>query len=173
MWSFALHVTRSTLERLEKEFIDSASINRIINNLSARNNKKIIWIISTIVLSGPLLQKYKSLSCKLCLMEKYYIIKDFNDPSLINRKLDLTNKCRHQNTILLMSVKRWYSFAIFIIYIFIIYIFYLKENMTWESSDLIHVVICSTCNEEYIGETGEDWTRSLLTKHPSTALSTT
>ena len=31
--------------------------------------------------------------------------------------------------------------------------------MTCESSDLIYVVICSTCNEEYIGETGERQTR--------------
>ena len=38
-------------------------------------------------------------------------------------------------------------------------IFYLKENMTCESSDLIYVVICSTCNKEYIGETGEGKTR--------------
>ena len=34
-------------------------------------------------------------------------------------------------------------------------IFYVKEDMTCESSDLVYVVICSACNEEYIGETGE------------------
>ena len=38
-------------------------------------------------------------------------------------------------------------------------IFYLKEDMICKSSDLIYVVICSTCNEEYIGETGEGKTR--------------
>ena len=38
-------------------------------------------------------------------------------------------------------------------------IFYLKEDMTCKNSDLIYVVICSTCNEEYIGETGEGITR--------------
>ena len=37
-------------------------------------------------------------------------------------------------------------------------IFYVKD-MTFESSDLVYVVICSTCNEEYIGETGEVKTR--------------
>ena len=31
--------------------------------------------------------------------------------------------------------------------------------MTCESNDLIYVVICSTCNEEYLGETGEGKTR--------------
>ena len=38
-------------------------------------------------------------------------------------------------------------------------IFYLKEDMTSESSDWIYVVICSTCNEEYIGKTGEGKTK--------------
>ena len=31
--------------------------------------------------------------------------------------------------------------------------------MTCESSDLVYVVMCSTCNEEYIEETGEGKTR--------------
>ena len=46
------------------------------------------------------------LSCKLCLMEKYCIIKYFHDPNLLNKKSELINKCRHQNKILLMNVKR-------------------------------------------------------------------
>ena len=47
-----------------------------------------------------------SLSCKLCLMEKYWIIKHFDDPNLLNKKSEMINKCRHQNKILLMNVKR-------------------------------------------------------------------
>ena len=47
-----------------------------------------------------------SLSCKLCLMEKYWIIKYFDDPNLLNKKSELINKCRHQNKILSMIVKR-------------------------------------------------------------------
>ena len=47
-----------------------------------------------------------SLSCKLCLMEKYWIIKYFDDPGLLNKKSELINKCRYQNKILLMNVKR-------------------------------------------------------------------
>ena len=31
--------------------------------------------------------------------------------------------------------------------------------MICESNDLVHVGTCSTCNEEYIGETGEEKTR--------------
>ena len=33
-------------------------------------------------------------------------------------------------------------------------IFDLKEDMIWESSDLVYVVIFSICNKESIGETG-------------------
>ena len=31
--------------------------------------------------------------------------------------------------------------------------------MTYKSSDLVYMVICFTCNEEYIGEIGEGKTR--------------
>ena len=37
--------------------------------------------------------------------------------------------------------------------------FYLKGDMACESSDLVYVGICSTCNGEYIGGTGEAKTR--------------
>ena len=46
------------------------------------------------------------LSCKLCLMEKHWIIKYFDDSNLSNKKSDVINKCRHQNKILLMNIKR-------------------------------------------------------------------
>ena len=47
-----------------------------------------------------------SLSYKVCLMEKYWKIKYFDDPNLLNQKSELINKCRHQNKILLVNVKR-------------------------------------------------------------------
>ena len=46
------------------------------------------------------------LSCKLCLMEKHWIIKYFDDSNLSNKKSEVINKCRHQNKILLMNIKR-------------------------------------------------------------------
>ena len=39
-------------------------------------------------------------------MEKYWIIKYFDDPNLLNKKSELMNKCRQQDKILLMDVKR-------------------------------------------------------------------
>ena len=38
-------------------------------------------------------------------------------------------------------------------------IFYLKEDITYESSNSIYVVICSTCNTECFGQTGKGKTR--------------
>ena len=38
-------------------------------------------------------------------------------------------------------------------------IFYLEDDMKCKSSYVIYVVICSTWNEEYMGETGEEKTR--------------
>ena len=38
-------------------------------------------------------------------------------------------------------------------------IFYLEDDMNCKSSDLIYVLIYSTWNEEYMGETGEEKTR--------------
>ena len=48
--------------------------------------------------------------CKLCLSEKFYIIKLLNDPNLLNKKSELVNTCRHQTKLLLKSFKKnWYS----------------------------------------------------------------
>ena len=46
------------------------------------------------------------LSYKLCLMEKYWIVKHFDNPNLLNKKSELASKCRYQNKTLLMNVKR-------------------------------------------------------------------
>ena len=71
-------------------------------------NYSIKWSIASKVYGND-----NSLSCKLCLMEKYRIMKYFDDPNLFNKKSELINKCRRQNKTLLMNVKRWYIFAIF------------------------------------------------------------
>ena len=58
------------------------------------------------LLNGALLQKcyQKQLNiCKLCLSEKFYIIKSLNDPNLVNKKSELVNTCRHQSKLLLKS----------------------------------------------------------------------
>ena len=71
-------------------------------------NYSIKWSIASKVYGND-----NSLSCKLCLMEKYRIMKYFDDPNLFNKNSELINKCRHQNKTLLMNVKRWYILVIF------------------------------------------------------------
>ena len=44
--------------------------------------------------------------CKLCLTEKFSIIKSLDDYNLLNKRSELFSKCRHQNKLLLCSVKR-------------------------------------------------------------------
>ena len=67
------------------------------------------------------------LSCKLCLMEKYWIIKYFDDPNLSNKKSKVISQCRHQNQILLMNIKRQYIFAR---YIYVIYFIFKVKQIT-------------------------------------------
>ena len=44
--------------------------------------------------------------CKLCLTEKFHIVNMFDDCRLLNKKSELINACRHQNKLLLKSLKR-------------------------------------------------------------------
>ena len=55
--------------------------------------------------------------------------------------------------------------------------FELKNRFTCDSFNLIYVVICDKCKEEYIGETGEEKTKlrdsqSVSPKHSATTIST-
>ena len=50
------------------------------------------WSIATKVLPKTQLN-----FCKLCVSEKFYIIKSLNDPNLLNKKSELVNNCRHQS----------------------------------------------------------------------------
>ena len=68
-------------------------------------NNNFKWSIKRLIASKVYGQA-NSLSCKLCLMEKYWIIKYIYNPNLLNKKSELMSKCRHQNKTLLMNVKR-------------------------------------------------------------------
>ena len=43
--------------------------------------------------------------CKLCLMEKLFIIKSLDDNNMLNKRSELISKCRHQNKTLLCNFK--------------------------------------------------------------------
>ena len=49
--------------------------------------------------------KARSNYCKLCLNEKLFIINSLSDTNLLNKKSEFVNGCRHQNKLLIKSVK--------------------------------------------------------------------
>ena len=62
---------------------------------------KIEWSIVTEVLSKAQLNFYK-----LCLSEKFYIMKSLNNRILLNKKSDSVNTYCHQSKLLLKSFKK-------------------------------------------------------------------
>ena len=69
--------------------------------IDANISSEIEWSIVTKVLSTTQLN-----FCKLCLSERFYIIKSLNDPNLLNEKSELVNNCRHQSKLLLKSFEK-------------------------------------------------------------------
>ena len=69
-------------------------------------------------------------NCKLCLMEKIFVIKSLEDCNLLNKRSELVRKYRYQNKLLLCNWKRndsmdrclWLYF-VFIFNIFCLFIF--------------------------------------------------
>ena len=43
--------------------------------------------------------------CKLCLMEKLYILNALGDERFFNKRTEFISKCHHQNKLLLKNVK--------------------------------------------------------------------
>ena len=43
--------------------------------------------------------------CKLCLTEKFWLLKHVNDEHLLNKKLEFIIKCRHENKLLVKSIE--------------------------------------------------------------------
>ena len=44
--------------------------------------------------------------CKLCLTEKFWRLKHFQDKHLLNKKSDVVSKCRHKSKLLVKSVEK-------------------------------------------------------------------
>ena len=59
------------------------------------------WNITSVVHETP-----KGGICKFCLTEKFWLLKDFNDEHLLNKKLEFISKCRHENKLLVKSVEK-------------------------------------------------------------------
>ena len=44
--------------------------------------------------------------CKLCLTEKLWLLKHFNDEHPLNKKLEFISMCRHENKLLVKSADK-------------------------------------------------------------------
>ena len=44
--------------------------------------------------------------CKLCLTEKLWLLKHFNDEHPLNKKLEFISMCRHENKLLVKSAEK-------------------------------------------------------------------
>ena len=51
-------------------------------------------------------EKTKLDHCLFCLAEKLQLIEHFDDTQLLNKRSESINQCRHQNKLLLKSLKR-------------------------------------------------------------------
>ena len=52
--------------------------------------------------------------CKFCLTDKFWLLKDFNDEHLFNKKLEFISKCRHENKLLVKSVEKGVVYLFYI-----------------------------------------------------------
>ena len=62
--------------------------------------------------------------CRLCLTEKFQLLKHFNDVNLLNKKSEFLSKCRLENKLIIKSAENvmflfyFASFVSFVIYLF-------------------------------------------------------
>ena len=95
---------------------------RYRNHISSFNNEqqknktelsKYVWSLKnenkTPIINWKLMKtvysKATSEFCKLCLMEKLYILNALGDERCLNKRTEFISKCRHQNKLLLKNVK--------------------------------------------------------------------
>ena len=84
-----------------KKYNKSTELSKYIWQLKDNNKVRTVkWRIIKTVRSNVTLNY-----CKLCLMEKYYIINSLGDKNLLNNRYEFVSKCRHKNKLLIKSVK--------------------------------------------------------------------
>ena len=80
---------------------NSTDLSKYVWSLINENKTPIInWKILKLIYS-----KVTTGFCKLCLMEKLYILNALGDERCLNRKSEFISKCRHQNKLLLKDIK--------------------------------------------------------------------
>ena len=83
------------------KYKNSTELSKYVWQLQDQNKIPIIkWRIIKVINSN-----IKSDFCKLCLFEKYYILKALGDERVLNRRSEFISKCRHQNKLVLKNIK--------------------------------------------------------------------
>ena len=94
--------SETTQEIFATKYVNSTELSKYMWKL---NDEKITgsikWNIMSIVHGTP-----KGGVCKLCLTEKFWLLKYFNDEHLLNKKSEFISKCRHENKLPGKSVEK-------------------------------------------------------------------
>lgn len=84
------------------KYRNSTELSKYIWQLKDLNvTPKLTWDIMAVIKSEANIN-----CCKLCLSEKLFIIKSFDNNQLLNKKSELVNTCRHKNKLLLKSLNK-------------------------------------------------------------------
>ena len=84
------------------KYRNSTELSKYIWQLKDLNmTPKISWEIAAVIRWAA-----RTDCCKLCLTEKLFIIRSFDNNQMLNKKSELVNTCRHKNKFLFKSLKR-------------------------------------------------------------------
>ena len=99
--SFKDRFRNHTRDFRHKKYVNSTELSKYMWKLKDEKiTATIKWNIMSIVHGTP-----KGGVCKLCLTEKFWLLKHFNNEHLLNKKSDFISKSRHENKLLLKSVE--------------------------------------------------------------------
>ena len=100
--SFKDRYNNHTRDFRHKEYVNSTELSKYIWKLKDEGETpSITWNIMSVVNCRP-----RGGVCRLCLTEKLWLLKHFNDVNLLNKKSEFISKCRHENKLLIKSAEK-------------------------------------------------------------------
>ena len=100
-----------------KKYVDCTELSKYIRKLKDKQiTVSIKWNIMSIVDGTP-----NGGVCKLCLTEKFWFLKQFNDEHLLNKKSEFISKCKHKNKQLVKPVENGYFYLFLYCYIILVF----------------------------------------------------
>ena len=92
----------TTIRDLHKEYVNRTELSKYIWKLKdGGETPSVTWNIMSFVNCRP-----RGGVCTLCLTEKLWLLKHFNDVNLLNKKSEFISKCRHENKLLIKSAEK-------------------------------------------------------------------